>query len=211
MVKSLSNNCTMKIVFFLFIIPLMISCSTKKELNKSSQVFLENNYEDLKMAIKEDVEVIKVSFVKDTMHLVLTNSYLFYPFGEYKDFNLFYNDFSKTKDINIDSTFNIFKIIKMRINKSCVIFIENFETGKLEIFSGQIYDPDYKLVYGVQVGMSKKDFFLLFFNYLPKKMELITVVKFESGLDGILHYYSFENNKLHSIKLNSDYSPLLLN
>ena len=69
------------------------------------------------------------------------------------------------------------------------------------ITKGEIYDKAIKLVNGIKIGMSRNEFFKILFDKFPiKKEQSINEVVMETCVDGLKHHYTFQHNKLMSIR-----------
>jgi ABC-type branched-subunit amino acid transport system ATPase component len=93
------------------------------------------------------------------------------------------------------------------INKdNSLLIFKSSETKKVEIVKAKISDPNLILINSIRIGMSKRDFFDLFFNKVESiPIQDIKTIKFISGLDGIWNNYYFKNDKLEYYTFDTDY------
>ncbi len=168
---------------------------------------VQNLSETLKKAAKSNFE-LNVLFIKnDTLELVSDSQFLYFPFGVFKNIQSLKHSLNQFRDsIQKDSSSNE-ELERMIFNKSFVKFYYDKDQGKFQIVSGQIIDENIVMINGIKLGMEKHEFLEEFFNfYKPIKVDNIKVIQLVSGLQGMTHYYYFNNDsKLVSIKLMSDY------
>ena len=158
---------------------------------------------------KHKADNILISEGMDTLRIVTTLPFCYYPFGESKSISLFRLYNKKKYDIKIEVS-KYGKLYSSSIKGSFVKYFLSTEANsdllKVQIISATITNPAYQLVNGFKIGMSKSE--LLNWYFIKPKEDLIKkykVVVFESGLTGIWHYYNFENDKLVKIEFDSDY------
>jgi hypothetical protein len=176
----------------------------KTHSNEVSQI----TQDSLIQFAKKEFEVIRLEQKGDTLLIVSVNDVLYYPFGEYANFKEFKDGYLDKRDlmVKIDSSFNTFRIFSLDNNKTNVKFIENTETGKLELFKAVIKDNSFEMFYGIRIGMNKEEVFLNFFVKTPPGMNHIRTIKIASGLEGIWYYFNFSTiEQLENILIESDY------
>ncbi len=187
---------------------LLLSCNmaqnTDNRIEATESIITIDSLMDL---TRKDCEIIEMKLTKDTLLIVSTNDILYYPYGKYSLFEDFQLSHSIIKENNykIDSIEKDFIIITLKSKNNLLKFIESKESSKLEIFNADINDNDLKFSNGIKIGMSQKEFLLIFFNKVPKELENLSIIELESGLTGIWHYYTFSENKLRNITMKTDY------
>lgn len=144
------------------------------------------------------VEPIEYRIRHDTLSLVSSSWFLYYPFGTFKNreglkrnFQAFYseeNEFYYLKD-----------------EESYAKLVRDDGREALELIYAKISSPGIRLDNGIVIGMSKPEVFSKFFKTMPVKMDSINVLKLESERKRIWHYYNFKNGVLDSFCFNTDY------
>ena len=157
----------------------------------------------------EDFDIIVKKVYSDTLLLVTTSSFLYYPFGVYGSLEKFQNDQSIWKtfsnDVAMDSnTEKNYRSLKFRNSYLTIYF--NEEKGKVDIVKSFIEDYEIKLMYCIKKGILKQDFIKILNANINDEFKEVNVIKLESGLTGIVHYYTFKGVKLENIRIESDYS-----
>lgn len=143
------------------------------------------------------LEIISSLLKEDTLSIVSTSDYLYYPFGKEK----------KPVDLETGE-----KVIFSKIGDDMYLYKNNCnilklylseQTDLLEIVDGEINNADIYLDNYIHVNMSKAEFYSYFqFEYDKHP----NIIEMESALEGIWHYYHFKNDTLRCIIIKSDYS-----
>ena len=139
----------------------------------------------------------------DTLYLVTCSKYVYFPFGDIKS------------EVDLKSSllrgFSItpkkagakteLEILKLHTNKLILFFDDDSTTTMTSyIVKGEINERGVNFINGIEIGITKADFFKRFFTFFPEKLEnKYKTVIFESCVTGIKHVYSFDDNKLHSV------------
>ncbi|MFA6248920.1 MAG: hypothetical protein WC615_18395 [Mucilaginibacter sp.] len=198
----------------------LFACNRKTEKKLSSQIDSVkkeslsrykrdtlNILKRLRVSIKDTSKTTEVTFIKDTLNIVSRDRFLYYPFGEF-------DTIKNIKSILSSSNFKIKKLPRLGENDSVtafqfssgssyINFLKGTESGKMELLSGKITNGVWKLKNGIKTGMSKRQFLNQFFGDVPDID--IKYIRMESLVLGILHYYTFQNDKLVSIAFKTDY------
>ncbi len=140
-------------------------------------------------------EMIESSIKQDTLSIVTTADYLFYPFNKTVEPTLY------LPKVNFRIQENN-RIHQLDYKNSFLRLVLSDETGILEIVEGKIVDEDILLNDFVHVKMSKSDFSSYFGLQLDNTIHVVEMV---SGVLGIWHYYYFKNDVLDFIYIKSDY------
>jgi hypothetical protein len=165
--------------------------------------------DSLMMTVKKDSAVSEVKIKGDTIAIVIAGWSFYYPFGKFTDLKklttissgLRLRDEIDKKDPN-----DPIQLYRVYTAHSYVKFIKGDETGRFELVSGEITEPDIYLENGTKIGMSKEAFCNIYFKHkIDDKLSKINVIEFITGLDGLWNYYTFKGNKLCKIKFVSDY------
>lgn len=163
--------------------------------------------DSLQYLARENFELLTYRTTPDTLQLVSTSSFLFYPFGHLATVTAFQRRQPKlTLTQESDGIDTSVRLYRGTFKNSFVKLFLNKEKNAIEMVSGHLYGPEIKLVNGIEVGMSKRNFFAIFFKK-PAAIEKgnVNVIELISGLDGIQHYYIFRNNVLERIEFDTDY------
>lgn len=152
----------------------------------------------------------------DTLQFAICSDYIFHPFGPLKDssslkFSPFenYNVLSYKRDTSTNSFIQPpillwHEYIQLQNNKSNIhLFFDNDPEASRHgyIRGGYITDVNLVLVNGIKIGISKYDFFKIFFEKFPTElMDQYDVIKIESCVTDIIHVYQFKNESLYSIR-----------
>ncbi len=190
----------------------MIGCKGQPVKNEGDLTVGINNTsnESMSSEILDDFEIIEFSFQEDTLRIVSTSSFLYYPFGCYISPKEFLEQYSFTKKhikqdritvVNSDTELYCFSL-----HDSYIKFLYDEEKNRMELFSARVADDDFLLENGIKIGISKADFISRFTSEITlEQIKDITIVEFISGVLGIWHYYVFEEEILTSFYINTDY------
>jgi len=200
------KNILKLITFFLIV---HTSCiSTNNNSGKSANLIPKDS---LKFFSLYNDMVNSTVFNHDTLKFITTDLIAYFPLGKFENIEELANKF---KIINIDeefqypnndSTMQGFTLYNLIFKNSRIkVFVS---TGKVQvnIVSGVIADNNITLTNSIEVGQSKSEVIRKFYSRLPDNYEEINVIELDSGLEGIWHYYNFNNNLLTSIKFDTDY------
>lgn len=104
---------------------------------------------------------------------------------------------------NTNTPSGVVKLYRLKYKDNFVKFYEN-DVHRMDIVYGKIVDPAVSFENGLKIGETKADFLK---RYFKKEVYLKQVnnIKISSVVAGIIHYYHFENEKLSSIVIDSDY------
>ncbi|KAA8482591.1 hypothetical protein BDE36_4384 [Arcticibacter tournemirensis] len=164
--------------------------------------------DSLKNLAKKDFELVELSTKGDTLNIVSTSAFLYYPLGKFRSID----DFSKTfKNLNVTTEHDVTDssiVLNRASGDGCFIkLFKDSEKNALEIVSGRIINDQVKLVNGIGTGMNKVDFLKIFFKDVPpNEIEKVKVIKLISGLEGISHVYVFSPDRLILLYFDTDYS-----
>jgi|GEM_PF-895906 len=162
--------------------------------------------DSLQRLAQRSFELVEYHVRADTLQLVSTSDFLFHPFGRLATIQEFQRQnpawsFQKVTD-PADAAAVLYRCA---YNNSWLKLFADGEKKALEIVAGHVTTLEAPLANRVVVGMSKREFFATFLRQ-PSTLEAGSrVVELESGLDGIRHYYTFQQDKLTSIDFDSDY------
>jgi len=209
----------MKTPYSIFIVALIISCKEPK----ASNIVNNNKHENIDSTSSKRSSIIsfsiknsfpnqrieQIDIVKDTLKILSANSFFYYPFGKYTTVESFLKSNPLWK-INqkkiVDSSINL-SLFKLLYHNSRLSIIRSADTKLVEMVDVSITDQDIVLSNGIHVGMSKNNFFKLFFrNVNADDMKAISTVKVTSALDGIWNEYYFKSAILNSISFKTDYT-----
>lgn len=184
--------------------------TTKKTINPNGfidppKISLLNEFKN-----HSDIKASEIRIIKDTLSILSTGWFFYYPFGKFHDMKslLDVSKFLKFKreyarDKTDGDTIMLYRLYN---DKTFIKFIDQPETSRFEIVSGDIKDTSVVLLNGTKIGMDRLAFLNLYFSQKAEnELMRIRVVKIISGLDGIWHYYSFKDDKLSDIRFDTDY------
>jgi hypothetical protein len=152
----------------------------------------------IKENVKADFGLIDYKLSTDTLTLISTSDFLYYPFGVFNDVNALKKEYPKL--FNYKNEFPY-----LSSGDSYVKFFFNDDKRRLETVYARIINPEIRLRNGIVTGMSKDEVLTKFFNSKPDNTDDLKVLKLESGLLGMWHYYTFDKNVLKSIYFDTDY------
>jgi hypothetical protein len=171
-----------------------------------------SNGDDKRFKPKKEFDITEISIKGDTLSFVSSNDYLWYPFGVFKNIDLFKKVCKKASveqreySLRSDTLKYITnRLHEIKIGRSKLILHsepDNFEG--LTIIKGTISDNSIEFKNNIQIGMSKSKFMHNVFDAIPKgQIKHIRVVEMISIVDGMWHYYTFNNGKLIRVDFES--------
>ncbi|HET6226474.1 MAG TPA: hypothetical protein VFF27_09365 [Bacteroidia bacterium] len=140
----------------------------------------------------------------DTLRLVSCADYIYSPFGKIENEAGLKLSLLKHAEVKIrayDEQSDFYELGQGK-NK-LVLFFSDDTDGALSssIVKGKIQDSSIVFNNGIHIGMNNVDFYKIFFESFPKKLqENYNVVEIESCVQGIKHVYMFEKKKLTSVE-----------
>ena len=211
-----------KSILMLFPI-LLICCGNKYGVNQdncSLKIKIQENQNTDPILIEKNQETIDLSglismeeyeIYEESMIIISNDVFLSYPFGIYDNLKEINEKFTGSKKIQeyefyyLDSLFLGSNIL--------VFFLEKIDTnayesgsGKSEIVYSKIVNSNITLANGIQVGMSKDNFFkYLDISLSASQKNSIKVVFFDRLILGVWQSYYFSENKLDSVIITTDY------
>ena len=155
-----------------------------------------------------DEEILDFHFSIDTLWIVSTSNFFFYPFGKYHNLHELSNAYLfMKKRIEYDTHSRDYSnepLNRFTYNQSYIKFFYDDEKKTMEIISAKIFDKKISLINHVQIGITKSVFIQKFTNTIsPEQIKNTHVIAFASGLYGIWHYYNFEGDTLKSFWINT--------
>jgi hypothetical protein len=195
-------------ITIMFVILLSLGCSNNRSKNYKAEKTI--SIDSLIYYSKDkDIEIIRMK--GDTLNLVTTNPFAYYPFGKFHNVNDFKNSLgafevaSEKQYANNDTTLDLRELYNLSFNHSKIKVLAGPENSTIEIVSGIIIDGDIKLRNGFEIGITKDAVFDSLFIKKPDNYSRINTIELESGLLGIWHYYKFNNDILMTISFDTDY------
>lgn len=167
-------------------------------LNVTLALGQEKHKDDLKNKVRTPLGLIDYNFSADTLNLILTSDFLYYPFGVYKNHEGLKKDYPKLYSLRNGFSY-------LTYGDSYAKFFFDDDKTKLETVYALVTSSQFRLTNGIRTGMSKKEVMTKFFISMPDNLDNISVLRLESGLVGIWHYYKFDNDILISICFDTDY------
>jgi hypothetical protein len=205
----LFTYCSINVLFSITMIKVCGSPAKEERHNIDAQLSISSlQTETLEKSAKKDLQLVELSIQKDTLNIVSTSSFIFYPLGKFIAIEKIRQSNPQFATvIEHDKNDKKAKLYRLSSKNSFVKFFKDPNKATLEIVSGKIINPEIMLKNGIRVGMSKINFFNLFFNKMTEhQVNNIKVVKLISALNGITHVYTFENEKLNRLAFDTDYT-----
>lgn len=202
-----------KVLMSMIIVSITIGCGDHlaKRIDKSTFEKNSNNKELLESNIG-DFEIVEYGIFGDTLRVISTSDFLYYPFGSYENIKglskkIPYMIRSNKEERNSqDTTHVVGTTFCFSIRNSYVKFVKDEKTNKIELVFARIMDTEICLTNGISIGITKEEFLSRFTTEIkPELIKNVTVIEFVSGLLGVWHYYSFENDSLSSFQIITDY------
>lgn len=195
----------MKKILFVIILNLFFGCvcGSYKDANKNTikRTELNQNQPSLKLF---DFDIVEFNIIGDTLKIVSTSDFLYYPFGVFKNEKEFSNQYLFMSEA-VDCI-GLYRLFRFSYKESSAKFWFNEETGRLELVSAKVIDNSVVLNNEVKIGISKSDFIELFTKEIKyEQIKEVKVIELISGVLGCWHYYNFENEVLTSFYFNTDY------
>ena len=188
------------------IITLVILFITSKTYCQSD---LKIQIDSLSKYAKPEFKLIDFEINNDTLKIVSTSDFLYYPFGKFYSPENVIKVLPQltTMERNIKNK-DIYKFI-FKTSYVKTFLTEGICIGckkNIEIVYAEIKDKEIVLKNGINLGISKKEFMNKFFDQNPVDFSEINVIELVSGLDGIWQYYDFKENNLVKIHFDTDYT-----
>jgi hypothetical protein len=175
---------------------------TKPDYSKISHTF---QIHDIVVKPRTDLELNSFDKISnDTLHLVVCTEFVYYPFGKIEKKSALKESSLKIFEINDkkDKQGNILQVLQFN-SSELVLFFDSNSEGPISsyVIKGKIVNSEIVLENNIKIGMSKKEFFNLFFDDFPSKLEeKFNKIGLIACVDGTNHYYSFKNDKLILIR-----------
>ena len=160
--------------------------------------------DSLARLFRPGAKIIQAHLVGDTLLLVATSDFIYYSFGKCGDIACLQKRCAplvfKVKDEALLQTKGGYT---GRFRRSYVQGAQTVEQDTLmALVAGKLCDPGIAFANGITVGMDRAQLLRVFFKApLGTPTSQIKVVRLDSGLDGMNHYYTFGGDTLQTIKL----------
>jgi hypothetical protein len=183
--------------------------NNKKISNNSSTKSVQNVGISLaslsKMSLPE-MELNNFRSIEDTIVFTSPTSFLYFPLGKFKKEVGILDDYPELKLSHqkyADDTGSM-ELYSYRYKQSFIKMIKNDESGLFDIVFARLVDNGITLKNGITIGSLKANFSEKFFKSIVD-LNKYNVVKIESLILGIKHIYTFKDDKLVEIIIDSDY------
>jgi hypothetical protein len=159
-----------------------------------------------------DSKLLSVQARNDTLIIVTTNPFAYFPFEKHSSVNEFVSKleiFSSEMELQNhedDSSEPADTLYNLAYHKSKIKILLDSDQRLVNIVSGEINDKGIILKNGMEIGQTKTFVISKFFKKLPANYKEIKVIEIVSGLIGIWHYYEFKEDQLIRIKFDTDYT-----
>lgn len=183
---------------------------SEKKITKNSSTKLVQNVDIpldslYKMSLPE-MELNNFRSTKDTIIFTSPTPFLYFPLGKFKNEKGILDDYPELK-LSYQKYVNDIgpvELYKYRYKQSFIKMIKNDESGLFDIVSARLADSGIVLKNGEVIGSLKSNFVKKFFKPIVN-LKKYNVVKIESLILGIIHVYTFKDDKLVEIIIDSDY------
>ncbi len=165
----------------------------------------------LKDYARPEYMVADVKILADTLTVYSLSDYVIYPFGKWNTLEEYitntelqwYREVGYKKFMgNMEVSVNTLK----RIDDSYIDIYRSITTGKVEMLSAKITDPEVVFKNGLHVGMTMQEVYLTYFTkFLKSYVVNVNVLKIVSGGGEVSQIYTFKGNKLRHLQVRSDY------
>ncbi len=152
---------------------------------------------------RKELDIENISIDGDTLKFVTSARELYYPLGKFRKIDEVIGTYPMFK-LNVGENTDSEDISKVVFGHSYFKFYKDEETGYLEIVYAVMIDPNIKFTNNIEIGMSSNQFYQTFFKQ-PLKLNSIRIVKAESLVTGVIHYYYVKDGKLMQVEIDSDY------
>lgn len=169
-------------------------------------VFDYTNKDTLISPREQEGRIFKISY--DTLKIFTLSDYINYPLGKYRKIKAVEKKFPFMKmRVEYDYSYGEQnKLYRFYYNNSFFKLYYDDYANTLEIVSAKIVDKDIKLLDGISTGIPKRKFLSKISVKLSQNQISNTrVIKLQSGLDNLCHYYTFENDTLKTIYIDNVY------
>jgi hypothetical protein len=153
-----------------------------------------------------EMEMNNFRSIKDTIIFTSPTPFLYFPFGKFNNEVGLLNAYPGLKlsyQKYVDNT-GTFELYKYEYEQSFIKMIKNDESGLFDIVHAKLVNNGIILKNGEQIGSSKSSFIKKFFKPIVK-LKKYNVIKIESLILGIIHVYTFKDDKLVKVMIDSDY------
>jgi hypothetical protein len=171
---------------------------------------------DIIVKPKTDLELNSFNKIgNDTLNLVVCSKFVYYPFGNIENKKALKVSPLKIFEIKDkkDNQGNILQLLTFKSSELILFFASNTE-GPISsyVIKGKIVNNEIVLKNNIKTGMSKKEFFNLFFDDFPSELEeQFNEIGLIACVDGTNQYYSFRNEKLIMIRFECPSCVLKIN
>ena len=195
----------MKKIYLLFALVLSVASLSAQEVSARAKAMRMMTYSKPEYMVK-DIKVLA-----DTMIVYSLADYVIYPIGKWENVEQYitnaqlqwyresgYKRYFDSMTVSVNTL--------RRLDDSYLDMYRSITTGRVEMISGKITDPEVVLDNGVRVGMTKEEVFRIIFKRFPKSyIADINVLKVISGAGEVGQIYTFRGNKLRHIGIVSKY------
>ncbi|MBR1793629.1 MAG: hypothetical protein IJ764_08350 [Bacteroidales bacterium] len=152
-----------------------------------------------------------VKIIADTMTVYTLSEQVIYPFGKWNTLEEYitntelqwYREVGYRKFMNgMEVSVNTIK----RLDGSFIDIYRSITTGKVEMLSAKITDPEIVFRNGLHVGMTMQEVYMVYFTkFLKSYVVDVNVLKIISGAGEVSQIYTFKGKKLRHLQVRSDY------
>ena len=160
---------------------------------------------------KPEYMIKDIKVFTDTMTVYSLADYVIYPIGKWENVEQYITNTQLQwyREVGYKNYFDSMTVsvnTLRRLDDSFLDMYRSITTGRVEMISGKITDPEVVLDNGIHVGMTKDEVFRVLFKRFPKSyIADVNVLKVISGAGEVGQIYTFRGNRLRHIGIISKY------
>lgn len=160
---------------------------------------------------KPEYMIKDIKVFTDTMTVYSLADYVIYPIGKWENVEQYITNTQLQwyREVGYKNYFDSMTVsvnTLRRLDDSYLDMYRSIATGRVEMISGKITDPEVVLDNGIHVGMTKDEVFRVLFKRFPKSyIADVNVLKVISGAGEVGQIYTFRGNRLRHIGIISKY------
>lgn len=160
---------------------------------------------------RPEYQIKDIKVYTDTMTVYSLTDQVIYPLGKWDNIESYITSTQLLweRSIGYKKYFDSMEVSVNTLTRLDGSFIDCYRaiwTGRVEMLSGKISDPEVRLANGVHVGMTKAEVFGILFQKFPMSyVSDIQVLKVISGAGEVGQIYTFKGNRLRHIGIITRY------
>jgi len=200
--------------FFIWISIVITSCNSNAESNNTLETRSADSLHS-EMIVDHQFDFSNPEVSNDTFKIVNQSSYFYNCYGVYKNpielkrlFSVKYNIKEEITPAYSDSTVmdTLYRISSKGSYLKYYYANSEDEEEQMNVVSGKITTSDFEMTNGIKVGMKKGEVLKrIFYQQIPSNLDQFDKIQVITGLQGVWVNFFFENNKLVSVSIDTDY------